>query len=36
MNAYLGGDDAVIWPALGASVTCLVLNLGLLRYLLRR
>ena len=36
MNASLGGDDAVIWPALGASVACLVLNLGLLRYLLRR
>lgn len=36
MNAYLGGDDAVVWPALGASAACLVLNLGLLRYLLRR
>ena len=36
MNAYLGGDDAVVWPALGASVACLALNLGLLRYLLRR
>ena len=36
MNAYLGGDDAVVWPALGASGTCLALNLGLLRYLLRR
>lgn len=33
MNAYLGGDHAVAWPALGASVVCLVLNLGLLRYL---
>ena len=33
MNAYLGGDEAVIWPAGAASVTCLLLNLGLLRYL---
>jgi hypothetical protein len=33
MNAWLGGDDAVVWPALGASVACLLLNLGLLRYL---
>ena len=36
MNAYLGGDDSVVWPALGASAACLVLNLGLLRYLGRR
>ena len=33
MNAYLGGDDAVIWPAALASVFCLLLNGGLLRYL---
>ena len=33
MNAYLGGDDSVIWPAAGASVVCLLLNAGLLRYL---
>jgi len=33
MNAYLGGDASVIWPAAGASVACLVLNAGLLRYL---
>jgi hypothetical protein len=33
MNAYLGGDDAVIWPAAAASSICLLLNLGLLRYL---
>ena len=33
MNAYLGGDQAVIWPAAGASVVCLLLNAGLLRYL---
>jgi len=33
MNAFLGGDHAVAGPALGASVVCLLLNLGLLRYL---
>ena len=33
MNAYLGGDESVIWPAAGASVACLLLNVGLLRYL---
>jgi hypothetical protein len=33
MNAYLGGDEAVIWPAAGASIFCLLLNAGLLRYL---
>ena len=36
MNAYLGGDDGAVWPALGASAACLALNLGLLRYLLKR
>ena len=35
MNAFLGGDEAVIWPAAAASSVCLVLNLGLLRYLYR-
>ena len=33
MNAYLGGDESVIWPAAGASLVCLALNAGLLRYL---
>jgi hypothetical protein len=33
MNAFLGGDSSVVWPALGASGVCLFLNLGLLRYL---
>jgi len=33
MNAYLGGDESVIWPAAAASVVCLGLNVGLLRYL---
>ena len=35
MNAYLGGDDAVVWPAAAASFGCFLLNLGLLRYLAR-
>lgn len=33
MNAWLGGDSAVVWPAFGASAGCLALNVGLLRYL---
>lgn len=33
MNAYLGGDERVIWPAAMASVLCFALNAGLLRYL---
>ena len=33
MNAYLGGDFAVVWPAACASIVCLLLNLGLLKYL---
>ena len=33
MNAYLGGDQAVIWPAAIASFLCFLLNVGLLRYL---
>jgi hypothetical protein len=33
MNAYLGGDTVVIWPASIASLVCFLLNLGLLRYL---
>jgi hypothetical protein len=36
MNAYLGGDDAVVWPAAGVSLVCFLLNLGLLRYLRRK
>jgi len=30
MNAFLGGDSAVIWPAAGASALCFALNFGLL------
>lgn len=33
MNAFLGGDDAVVWPAAGASLVCFALNVGLLRYI---
>jgi hypothetical protein len=32
MNAYLGGDESIIWPAAVASLVCLLLNAGLLRY----
>lgn len=33
MNAYMGRDETVLLPAGIASVVCLLLNLGLLRYL---
>jgi uncharacterized protein DUF6755 len=33
MNAYLGGDSSIVWPAAAASLVCLLLNAGLLRYL---
>lgn len=35
MNAYLGGDDAVVWPAALASLFCFGLSAGLVRYLRR-
>ena len=35
MNAWLGGDDSVVWPAAAVSAGGLALNLGLLRYLRR-
>jgi len=35
MNAWLGGDDSVVWPAAAASIGCLALNVGLLWYLRR-
>ena len=31
MNAWLGGDSSVVWPAAVASLGCLVVNLWLLR-----
>lgn len=33
LNAYLGGDTAILWPAALASLVCLGLNTGLLWYL---
>jgi hypothetical protein len=33
MNAFLGGDEAILWPAALASLVCLGLNAGLLWYL---
>ncbi len=33
MNAFLGGDDSVVWPAAAASGGCLAVNLWLLRRL---
>ena len=33
MNAWLGGDDSVVWPAATVSAGGLALNVGLLRYL---
>lgn len=33
MNAFLGGNHAIVWPAALASAACLGLNVGLLRYL---
>ncbi|HUE80649.1 MAG TPA: DUF6755 family protein [Pyrinomonadaceae bacterium] len=35
MNAYLGGDESVIWPAALVSLVCFALNAGLLWYIYR-
>jgi type IV secretory pathway TrbD component len=35
MNAWLGGDETVVWPAAVASSVCFLLVAGLLRYLFR-
>lgn len=35
MDAYMGGDDNVIWPAAFASLLCFASVMGLLRYLSR-
>jgi hypothetical protein len=35
MNAWLGGDESIVWPAALASGAGLTLNLGLLGYLRR-
>ena len=31
MNAWLGGDSSVVWPAMLASLGCFLVNLWLLR-----
>ena len=35
MNAYLGGDESVVWPAALVSLVCFGLNGGLLWYIYR-
>jgi hypothetical protein len=35
MNAYLGGEGSIVWPAAIASTLCFLLNVGLLQYLRR-
>ena len=35
MNAWLGGDESIVWPALAVSGAGLALNLGLFGYLRR-
>jgi len=33
MNAWMGGDSSIVWPAALASLGCFLINLGLLRRL---
>lgn len=35
LNAWMGGDDSVLWPAAAASAVCAAMNFVLLRYLNR-
>ena len=35
MNAWLGGDESIVWPGLAVSGGCLALNVGLFAYLRR-
>ena len=35
MNAWLGGDDSIVWPGAAASAACFALNVGLFVYLRR-
>jgi hypothetical protein len=35
MNAWLGGDESIIWPAAAASLACFLMVAGLLWYLLK-
>ena len=33
VNAYMGGDAAIVWPAAAASLVCVAFNYPLFRYL---
>jgi len=35
MNAWLGGDETIVWPAAAVSSVCFLLVVGLLWYLFR-
>ena len=35
MNAWLGGDDSIVWPGAAVSAGGLMLNVGLLAFLRR-
>ena len=35
MNAWLGGDESIVWPGAAASAAGLALNVGLFLYLTR-
>jgi hypothetical protein len=35
MNAWLGGDESLVWPGAAASAAGLALNVGLFLYLTR-
>jgi hypothetical protein len=35
MNAWLAGEASIVWPAAFASLSCFLLNAGLLWYLFR-
>ena len=35
MNAWLGGDDSIVWPGAAVSACGLALNIGLLAYVRR-
>ena len=35
MNAYLGGDESIVWPGALVSIVCFALNAGLLWFLYR-
>jgi hypothetical protein len=34
-NAWMGGDESILWPAAAASAICALVNFTLLRYLNR-